>query len=116
MSYIEKHDVSEDMLLEIIFSQLNEVTKKSFSPSLLKDLIAILTSSKKGTVAYLDSPFIMNMAKKLNVAEDVLEILKKSIDNDRRIYDPSIDDKGLSTGFSEVIAGAGSVGIPVAAL
>lgn len=116
MSYIEKHDVSEDMLLEIIFSQLNEVTKKSFSPSLLKDLIAILTSSKKGTVVYLDSPFIMNMAKKLNVAEDVLEILKKSIDNDRRIYDPSIDDKGLSTGFSEVIAGAGSVGIPVAAL
>ncbi len=116
MSYIEKHDVCEDTLLEIIYSQLNEVTKKSFSPSLLKDLIAILTSSKQGTVSYVDSPFIMNMAKKLDVAEDVLEILKKSIDNDKRIYDPSIDDKGLSTGFSEVIAGAGSVGIPVAAL
>lgn len=115
-SYLEHHDISNDTLLETIFTQLNEVTRKSFSPSLLKDLIAILTASKQGTVAYANSPFIMMMAKKLNVPEEVLKVIKKSIDNDRKIYDPAIDDKGLSKGFSEIIAGAGSVGIPVAAL
>ncbi|GAB7080893.1 hypothetical protein [Megalodesulfovibrio paquesii] len=115
IQYINIHNESDDLLLKNINECLNDVTLKSFPPSILKDLIAIYTSTKVNG-DYNCSKFIMDMAKKLDISTEALEQIKKAIENDKKIFDPTIDDKGLSNGFSEIITGASAVGIPIAAL
>lgn len=114
IKYSNQPDESTDDLIKTIFDNINEVTKKNVSPSLLKDLVFIQICTKKAH--YEDSSFIMELAKKLSISKDGMDIIKKSIENDRKIFNREVDDKGLADGFSNILAGSASVGIPIAAL
>ncbi len=103
-----------ETLTEIMCNSLDELAQQEIIYSLAKDLINIHMQTKGND--YNSSSFIMEFAKRNKITNDQLELFITAINNDNKIYDDNIDDKGLEKGFTAIATSAATVGVPLAAL
>lgn len=101
--------------LNDLFKKLPVRVRKDLLVSLLKDLIYIYQEANNKD-SYTNSIFILEIAKAFSIEQSVLDYLVKVIENDLKIFDDNVDDKGLNESFSNIAAGAATVGVPIAAL
>lgn len=105
---------NNETLIQIMCTNLDELAKLEITFSLAKDLINIHMKTKGDD--FTQSKFIMDYAKQNEITIEQLELFKESIENDKKIYDDDIDDKGLENNFSMIASSAATVGVPLAAL
>lgn len=82
--------------------------------SLIKDLINIYKSVSNESIS--ESKFISNIKTLLNLKDDEINIVEMAIENDRMILNEEVTDDTLKKNIEELVAKAGAVGVPIAAV
>ena len=116
-AYIMNESLIEDdnNLLDIISKNVKEESFKSLKQSLMKDMIYLhrVTQDKN---SWKNDQYILKMKKLLELNDDQLDILEKSIINDEEILSQRKNDSEITKGVKEIAAKAGAVGVPLAAI
>ena len=114
---IDYHNKLEDVdiLLKQLFETVDIVMHKELQYSIIKDIIYI-NNECHSDKNYRESEFIKHIVGKLNIEDKQLDLIEEAIEADKKLFDDSVDDKGLETGIRELATGAAAVGVPMAAL
>ena len=100
--------------MEIVIDQCPAGNENSIRVSLVKDLLNIHKKTSDGE----DGKFLFLDENKpvFGVTDEEIDFAKDSINKDMAIYDKDSDDKTLKKNAKELLAKAGALGLPMAAL
>lgn len=105
---------STNELLNYLFKHISEVIHEQLKFSIIKDMIYIYQECNNNS--YDNSLFIKEMISKLDISQQQIDLIIKTIDSDKKLFDDNINDDGLTNGIKELSKGAAAVGVPMAAL
>lgn len=116
-SYMLENDSKEDT--ENLLSLLEEVTTNSefaiVKQSLMKDIL-VLYGISNDTGTENNDNILYEIAMKLDINDNQLEIMRQSIQKEKDIIDKRLDDTAIKKSLKEISAGAIAVGVPMTAL
>lgn len=116
-SYMLENDLKEDT--EELLSLLEKITTDSefaiVKQSLMKDILVLYGISNDTNIEG-NNNILYEIAMKLEINDDQLEIIKKSIQKEKDIIDKRLDDTEIKKSLKEISASAIAVGVPMAAL
>lgn len=104
---------------ELINELKGNVSKGSFSTlaqSLIKDIIYLNYKKGKELESWSKNKYIINLANSLNVLDSQIEVMVQAIKNDEDILSERKSDTEIEKSMKELLAKAGAVGLPIAAI
>ena len=104
---------------ELINELKGSVPKGSFSTlaqSLIKDMIYLNYKKGKELSSWSESKYIVNLANVVNVSSAQIEVMVQAIKNDEDILNERKSDTEIEKSMKELLAKAGAVGLPIAAI
>lgn len=108
--------ISTEDLIATLIEKVPSGSFETMALSLIKDCIYL--NSKKGQPysAWKDNQFICELAAKLNLSDDKIEVIVAVIQNDEDILLKRKNDSDIEKGAKDLAAKAAAVGVPIAAV
>lgn len=106
---------TEDLIAELV----EKVPSGSFEAtalSLIKDCIYLNSRKGQPLSSWKDNQFIRELAAKLNLSDDKIEVIVAVIQNDEDILKKRKPDSEIEKSAKDLAAKAASVGVPIAAV
>jgi hypothetical protein len=113
-SYISNLNQSLDELIERVCRQIPKGNERNFKMSLIKDMIRVRRSRVKTKAAYVIN--LVNIASKLDVNSDQIDLIEKLIINDEKLINGDISDSEFARSLKDLVAKGGALGVPIAAI
>ena len=107
---------SVDSLLSVLNENVPEGSYDALKKSIVKDLVYINHVKGNELDSWKNNDFINDTVKKLDVTEEQIEVITKSIQNDEDIIAKRKSDTEIEKSIKEIAAKGASVGVPLAAL
>ena len=107
---------SVDSLISILNEKVPEGSFDALKKSIVKDLVYINHVKGNELDTWKNNDFISDTAKKLDVTEEQIDVITKSIQNDEDIIAKRKSDTEIEKSIKEIAAKGASVGVPLAAL
>ena len=107
---------SNENLISVMKENVPEGSLDVLTKSIVKDLVYI--NHKKGSALeeWKDNEFITTLAKLLNVSDEQIAIMVQAIRDDEDIIAKRKSDTEIQKSLKEMVAKAGAVGVPIAAV
>lgn len=105
-----------DNLISILNEKVPEGSRDALMKSIVKDLVYINHVKGNGLDTWKNNDFICDIAKKLDVTDEQIDVITKSIQNDEDIIAKRKTDTEIEKSIKEIAAKGASVGLPLAAL
>lgn len=107
---------SVDNLISTLNEKVPEGSHDALMKSIVKDLVYINHVKGNELDTWKNNDFICEIAKKLDVTEEQINLITKSIQNDEDIIAKRKSDTEIEKSIKEIAAKGASVGVPLAAL
>lgn len=105
---------SNESLISLINSKCPAGNEKSIHISLVKDLINVYKKTKKDKIE--NCKFLMDNKSLFQIDDEQIKFAEQAIENDLALINNEISNKEIEKNIKELIAKAGAVGVPIAAV
>jgi len=105
----------DDILIDRLKQSLISTNEEIIMQSLIKDIL-YLSRKKEKNNSWKEDSYIINLISKVNVSFEQVDYLLSTIINDEEILNQRKNDSEITKAMKDIIAKAGAVGVPLAAV
>jgi len=107
---------SDDDLISELKNNVPDGSYSTLVQSLIKDMVYLNHKKGNDLSSWKDNKYIVALAKKLDVTDAQIAVMVQAIKNDEDILNKRKSDTEIEESMKELLAKAGAVGLPLAAI
>lgn len=106
----------DDELIAALQQNVPDGSYATLTQSLIKDMVYLNHKKGNGLANWKENDYIVELARKLEVSDGQVEVMVQAIKNDEDILNKRKSDTEIEQSMKELLAKAGAVGLPLAAI
>lgn len=107
---------TDDELIGELQENVPDGSYSTLTQSLIKDMVYLNHKKGKELSSWSENEYIVQLAKKLDVSDAQVAVMVQAIKNDEDILNKRKSDTEIEKSMKELLAKAGAVGLPLAAI